>query len=72
VRAQGAALGVCANILRFAVMSIASRGLRLLASGLAYLPLRLLAAADAPAARAVPLLASFTTGHVALAVKADA
>ena len=70
VRAQGAALGVCANILRYAVTSIASRSLRRLAAGLAYLPLRLLAAADGPAARAVPALTSFSTGHAALASKA--
>jgi SAM-dependent methyltransferase len=70
VRAQGAALGVCANILRFAVMSIDRRGLRFIVATLAYLPLRLLAAADGPTARAVPALASFATGHVALALKA--
>lgn len=70
VRAQGAALGVAANIPRFAVMAIPERPLRLIAGGLAYLPLRALAAADRPAARAVPALTSFSTGYLAVAIKA--
>jgi SAM-dependent methyltransferase len=69
VRAQGAALGVAANVLRYAVMAIPQRAPRLLLGGLAYLPLRLLAAADRPAARLVPALTSFTTGFVVLASK---
>ena len=69
VRAQGAALGVVANILRYAVMAVPHRALPLIAAGLAYLPLRALAAADRPAARAVPALASFSTGYVAVAIR---
>jgi SAM-dependent methyltransferase len=69
IRAQGAALGVAANILRFAITSIPNRALRLAASAAAYLPLRTLAALDRAAARRLPALASFSTGHAASAVK---
>ena len=69
IRAQGAALAVAANILRFAITAIPNRALRLAASTAAYLPLRALAALDQAAARRLPALASFSTGHAALAVK---
>jgi SAM-dependent methyltransferase len=69
VRAQGAALAVAANTLRFAVMAVPGRALRWAMAAAAYLPLRLLEAADPPAARAVPSLATFATGYAALARK---
>ncbi|MBM3157990.1 MAG: class I SAM-dependent methyltransferase [Chloroflexi bacterium] len=67
LKAQGAALAVAVNILKYAIYAMPNGRRRNLAVLVAYLPLMALFRLDEPVARRLPVLRTFSTGYVILA-----
>lgn len=69
VRQQGGALAVAANILKFAISSVEAKLLRYALGLVTYAPLMTLLRIDGSAARRLPVLNTFSTGFLVVAVK---
>ncbi|MCH7745170.1 MAG: class I SAM-dependent methyltransferase [Chloroflexi bacterium] len=69
VRQQGGALAVAVNILKFAVSRVETRLLRYALGLVAYAPLMTLLSIDGRAARQLPVLNTFSTGFLFVAIK---
>lgn len=67
LRSQGGALVCVASILKYALYSIPSAKLRISLTALAYWPLRLLCHYDGMACQKMPVLATYSTGYLAVA-----
>ena len=68
---QGAALAVVVNILKFAVSSVPKTLWRKALGALAYLPLTALLGMDGLSSKLLPVLGTFSTGYLLVAVKVE-
>lgn len=68
---QGAALAVVVNILKYAVSSVPKTLWRKALGALAYVPLWALLGMDGPSSKLLPVLGTFSTGFLLVAVKIE-
>ena len=66
LKAQGAALAVTVNILKYAIYAMRRRRWRYEVALVAYLPLMALFRLDEPGARRLSVLRTFSTGYLVL------